>query len=89
MESLDKTTEHKANASQIMVGTVVSTKMAKTVVVSVRTHKRHEKYHKSYSVTKRYKAAAEDGAYEVGDKVEIVAVKPISKDKRFKVLKRV
>ncbi len=76
-------------STQILTGTVVSTKMAKTVVVEVRAHKRHEKYHKSYTVSKRVKAHVEAGEYEVGDKVEIAAVRPISKDKRFKVVKKV
>jgi small subunit ribosomal protein S17 len=62
--------------------------MAKTVVVEVRTHKRHPKYHKAYSVTKRYKAHTEE-PFEVGDKVSIVSCKPISGDKRFKVVKKV
>ncbi len=77
------------SSKQILVGNVVSTKMAKTVVVEVRTRKRHPKYHKSYTVSKRIKAHVEDGAYGVGDKVSIISVKPISKDKRFKVVSKV
>lgn len=76
-------------STQILTGTVVSTKMAKTVVVEVRTRKRHEKYHKSYTVSKRVKAHVDTDEYELGDKVEIAAVRPISKDKRFKVVKKV
>ncbi len=74
---------------QIIIGTVVSDVMAKTVVVKVDSRKRHFKYKKSYTVSKRYKAHDENGEYHVGDKVEIISVRPISKDKRFKVLRKV
>ncbi len=73
---------------QTMTGTVVSAKMLKTVVVEVRSHRRHPKYHKAYSVTKRYKAHVEDGSFGVGDSVIISACRPISKDKRFKVISK-
>lgn len=73
---------------QSLTGTVVSNKMEKTVVVEVRAHKRHPKYHKAYTVSKRYKAHA-DEAYEVGDKVEIASIKPMSATKHFRVVKKV
>jgi small subunit ribosomal protein S17 len=79
---------HNTPTIQSLTGTVVSNKMEKTVVVEVRSHKRHPKYHKAYTVSKRYKAHAEE-LYEVGDKVEIVSTKPISGSKRFKVVKKV
>ncbi|HHE45864.1 MAG TPA: 30S ribosomal protein S17 [Candidatus Moranbacteria bacterium] len=66
-------------------GRVVSDKMDKTVVVAVDIFKTHPKYKKKYKSTKRYKAHSENNKYKVGDKVEIVAVKPISKDKKYKV----
>lgn len=74
---------------QLFSGTVVSTKTPQTVVVEVKTHRRHAKYHKSYTVTKRYKAHVETDDLIVGDSVEIAACRPISKDKRFKVVKKV
>lgn len=67
-------------------GIVVSDKMAKTVVVAVDSFKTHSKYNKKYKSTKRYKAHDEDGKYKLGDAVEIVPCKPISKDKRYKVV---
>ena len=67
-------------------GTVVSDKMKKTVVVAVESFKTHPKYQKKYRSTKRYKAHDEEGKYKVGDVVEIIPCRPISKDKRFKVL---
>jgi small subunit ribosomal protein S17 len=72
-----------------MTGTVVTDKMDKTVVVLVTTQKRHPKYHKSYKVTTRYKAHDENNEYKVGDKVVIEACRPISRDKKFKVIKKV
>jgi small subunit ribosomal protein S17 len=73
---------------QQLIGKVVSDKMMKTVVVKVDSRKRHPKYHKSYTVSKRYKAHDENGEYYVGDKVVIESIKPMSKDKTFKVIKK-
>ncbi|MDP1883918.1 MAG: 30S ribosomal protein S17 [Candidatus Moranbacteria bacterium] len=67
-------------------GVVVSDKMAKTVVVAVDSFKTHPKYNKKYKSTKRYKAHDEEGKYKLGDVIEIVPCKPISKDKRYKVV---
>ena len=73
---------------QQMIGIIVSDKMTKTVVVKVDMRKRHPKYHKSYTVSKKFKAHSE-GEYKVGDKVIIESIKPMSKEKRFKVLSKV
>lgn len=67
-------------------GIVVSDKMRKTVVVAVGSSKTHPKYKKGYHSTKRYKAHDEEEKYKVGDKVEIIPCRPISKDKKFIVL---
>jgi len=67
-------------------GIVVSDKVAKTVVVSVDSLKTHSKYRKKYKSTKKYKAHDEEGKYKVGDVVEIVPCRPISKDKCYKVV---
>ncbi|KKR21713.1 MAG: 30S ribosomal protein S17 [Candidatus Moranbacteria bacterium GW2011_GWA2_39_41] len=67
-------------------GVVVSDKMAKTVVVAVESLKTHSKYKKKYKSTKKYKAHDEEGKYNVGDAVEIIPCKPMSKDKRYKVV---
>lgn len=74
---------------QPLTGIVVSDKMDKTVVVEVRTRKRHPKYHKAYTVTKRYKAHSAENVYRAGDQVVIESVKPMSRDKRFIVVKKV
>ena len=79
----------KQHKKQQITGTVVSDKMDKTVVVVVSAKKRHPKYHKSYTVTSRYKAHDEGNEYHVGDKVVIESIRPMSKEKKFKVLKKI
>lgn len=74
---------------QQLIGIVVSDKMSKTVVVKVDSRKRHHKYHKSYTVSKKFKAHDEKGEYHVGDKVIIESIRPMSKEKKFKVLSKV
>lgn len=73
---------------QQLVGIVVSAKMLKTVVVKVDQRKRHPKYHKSYTVSKKYKAHDENSEYKVGDRVVMESCRPISKEKRFKVISK-
>jgi len=73
---------------QNMTGIVVSDSMSKTVVVKVDSRKRHPKYKKAYTVSKKYKAHDENNEYKVGDKVVIESTRPISKDKKFKVLRK-
>ena len=67
-------------------GIIVSAKMQKTVVVSVTRFKKHPKYLKYYKVSRRFKAHAEDGVYKAGDKVLIEETRPLSKEKRWKVV---
>lgn len=74
---------------RILQGVVVSDKMAKTVVVTVNRLKKHPKYKKYFRVTKRYKAHDEQGAYHSGDTVEIKEIRPMSKDKRWTVIKKI
>ena len=69
-------------------GVVVSDKMRKTIVVAVEEVKKHPKYKKYYTVVKRLKAHDEGNAHKVGDHVEMVETRPISKDKRWKVLSK-
>ena len=69
-----------------MVGTVVSDKMQKTVVVAVEKLTTHRLYGKTMRRTKRYKAHDEDNAAKAGDRVEIEETRPLSKDKRWRVI---
>lgn len=66
-------------------GVVVSEKGDKTVIVSVDALKTHPKYKKKYTITKRYKVHDEENKHKIGDVVEIVPTKPISKDKKYKI----
>ncbi len=79
------TTAKKGN---ILKGVVVSDKMDKTVVVSVSRFIKHPLYGKFYKVSKKYKAHDEENRSKKGDTVEMVEVRPISKDKRFKVVSK-
>ncbi len=72
-----------------LTGMVVSDKMVKTVVVKVTTYKRHPKYHKQYSVSKKYKAHDENREYHMGDIVEVQESKPMSREKKWKVTRKI
>ena len=69
-------------------GAVVSDKMAKTVVVAVSRLKKHSKYKKYFKVTRKIKAHDENNEYHVGDQVLIEETRPMSKDKRWKVISK-
>jgi small subunit ribosomal protein S17 len=66
-----------------LVGVVTSDKMDKTVIVEVMTTKRHRVYGKVMRLRKKYKAHDEANEARVGDRVEIIESKPISRHKRF------
>ncbi len=74
------------NNGAFLKGVVVSDKMDKTVVVSVSRFVKHPKYGKFYKINKKYKAHDEENRCKTGDKVEIIETRPISKDKKFKVV---
>jgi small subunit ribosomal protein S17 len=67
-------------------GVVESDKMAKTIVVRVDRVKAHPKYKKRYTVSKKYKVHDEKGAYKEGDKVSFKECRPLSKDKKWRVI---
>lgn len=70
-------------------GEVVSDKMDKTVVVSIDRVKEHPIYKKKYTISKKYKAHDPENQYKVGDIVEIASIKPVSRDKKFTVVKKI
>lgn len=76
-----------SNAKKVLRGTVASKAMNKTIVVEIATLKTHPKYQKKYRVTKRYKVHDPENSCKVGEVVNFVACKPISKDKKFVVSK--
>ncbi len=86
---LKNNTENTENNGNILKGVVVSDKMDKTVVVTVSRFIKHPKYGKFYQKNKKYKAHDEENKYKIGDKVEIAETRPISKEKKFKVVKLV
>lgn len=67
-------------------GEVVSDKMEKTVVVKVSRLKLHPKYKRHYRVSRRFKAHDEKNQYHKGDKVIIEESRPLSKEKRWRVI---
>lgn len=70
-------------------GTVISDKMTRTVVVRIDTLKRHPKYRKFYRISKKFKVHDEKSEYRIGDTVIITETRPISRDKRWRVLELV
>jgi small subunit ribosomal protein S17 len=75
------------NLRKTMTGTVVSDKMDKTVVVAVETSVRHDVYGKTVKRTYKLKAHDENNECHNGDKVEVMETRPLSKDKRWRVVK--
>ena len=74
------------NLRKSMIGTVVSDKMDKTVVVSVETSVAHPIYKKTVKRTYKLKAHDEENACKNGDKVLVMETRPLSKDKRWRVV---
>ncbi|KPJ73352.1 30S ribosomal protein S17 [Parcubacteria bacterium DG_74_1] len=71
-----------------LTGTIISNKMAKTVVVKVEKLKEYPRYKKRYKFSKKYKAHT-DQKHQVGDKVIIEECRPISKEKRWRVIRKI
>ena len=76
----------KKVGGRVFKGTVVSDKMTDTAVVKIERYEKHPKYGKFYKINKKYKAHDEENKYKTGEKVEITETRPISKDKKFKVV---
>jgi small subunit ribosomal protein S17 len=68
-------------------GIVVSDKMDKTIVVKVERIKKHPKYKKRYKVHKKFKVHDEKNEAKIGDRVIFEECRPISKEKRWKLVK--
>ena len=74
------------NRRKTLVGIVTSDKMDKTVVVTVEDFVRHSLYGKAVKRTKTIKAHDENNECEIGDKVRIMETRPLSKDKRWRLV---
>ena len=76
----------KKQSNKVLKGVVTSDKMDKTIVVEVTRYVEHAKYGKRIKKSKKYKAHDETNSKKIGDIVEIEETRPISKDKKFKVI---
>jgi len=71
---------------KVREGLVVSNKMDKTIVVAIETKRVHPLYKKAIKVTKKYKAHDENNNCKIGDKVKIIETRPLSREKRWRVM---
>jgi len=71
---------------KVRIGAVVSNKMDKTIVVAVDTRVQHPLYKKIVKRTSRFKAHDEENQCQIGDVVKIMETKPLSKDKRWRLV---
>ena len=78
-------TQNERGIRRVITGTVTSTKMQKTVVVTVSRRYRDKRFHKFISRRVRYKAHDENNGCQVGDLVELVESRPFSKTKKWRV----
>ncbi len=74
------------NNRKTRIGKVVSDKMDKTIVVAIETLVRHPLYGKSIKRTTKFKAHDENNECRIGDRVEIMETRPLSKDKRWRLV---
>ncbi|HHW58193.1 MAG TPA: 30S ribosomal protein S17 [Clostridia bacterium] len=71
---------------KVRIGTVVSNKMQKTIVVAVEDRVRHPLYGKTIKRTKKFKVHDENNVCNVGDVVKIMETRPLSKEKRWRLV---
>ena len=74
------------NERKIRLGKVVSDKMDKTVVVAVEYKEQHELYKKPLVSTVKFKAHDENNECNIGDRVKVMETRPLSKDKRWRLV---
>ena len=74
------------NLRKVMIGKVVSDKMDKTVVVAVETSVKHKVYNKIVKRTYKLKAHDEANECKIGDIVKVMETRPLSKDKRWRLV---
>jgi len=78
--------KEQKNNGKVLTGIVSSAKMSDTAVVEVKRYSRHPKYAKFINLRKKYKVHDPGNTAKVGDKVSIIETRPISKDKKFRLL---
>ncbi len=74
------------NERKVRIGKVVSDKMEKTIVVAIEELKQHKLYKKPVKSTVKFKAHDENNEAHVGDRVSIMETRPLSKDKRWRLV---
>ena len=74
------------NLRKTRVGKVISDKMDKTITVAIEDHVKHKLYGKIIKQTKKFKAHDENNECRVGDRVRIMETRPLSKDKRWRLV---
>ncbi len=82
---MEASSEKKTN-KRTFTGTVVSDKMAKTIVIEVSRRKLEPLYHKYISLTKKLKVHDEKNEAHIGDTVRVIECRPLSKEKRWRLL---
>ena len=75
------------NSRKVYVGKVVSAKNEKTITVLVETYRKHPLYGKRVKYSKKFTAHDEQNVAKVGDVVEIMETRPLSKTKRYRLVK--
>jgi small subunit ribosomal protein S17 len=80
-------TEKRTSSRKVRVGRVVSNKMDKTIVVAVEDKVAHPLYGKVVARTAKFKAHDEKNECSIGDTVEIMETRPLSKDKYFRLVR--
>jgi small subunit ribosomal protein S17 len=83
---MPEATDDRQNRRKVREGTVVSTKMDKTVVVAVIDHVRHRRYGKTLQRTRRLYAHDEANDAREGDRVRLRETRPLSRQKRWRVV---
>ena len=79
-------TDKNKTKAHVFKGRVVSDKMQKTLVVAVERLVRHPKYKKYYRVTTKFKVHDENNTFHIGDTVRFIETRPLSKDKRWRII---
>lgn len=74
------------NSRKTLTGVVVSDKMDKTIVVAIETFKTHSIYKKRFKKTTKFKAHDEKNECGIGDRVKVMETRPLSKDKRWRLV---
>jgi small subunit ribosomal protein S17 len=85
----ENSVEKKKGSGRLLKGEVVSDKMDKTIVVLVSRLRRHPRYQRRYKIDKRYKVDDEKNEYKIGDQVVIREGRPMSKSKKWRVVKKI